>query len=406
VLNHNNHLNLPGYYYKVDDKIFLSKVEAILEAQKTSADISWYFHNHIFDKLDWTKEPEIGIDELYRIRAQQIRDQYDYVILLASGGADSTNALWSFLKNNIHIDEIIAGAPMSGLQSYQMNDKDTSVNNTVSETEFALFPLLEKVRQDYPNVRITVNDYFEDILNYKTDEWLYRAGEWISPVTTKGNLDKYKRLVEMAENGVKIGVVWGIDKPIVRYKKDGSVWLNILDRAVNIARPSFEKSYPNVEKVLFYYTEQLPELMIKQAHMVARYVNRPENKWISSLIIQLSKPWDLPNNIDYDDFELPGAQLHNVKGDYQRSIVPCIYPSHYSQDIFQCGKSNGTFMGLQNAWFYTLHKDTYIYQLIKSDFSLFYKNLKPKYLSASGREFKFYKLSYKIGHISNFKENV
>jgi hypothetical protein len=63
-------------------------------------------------------------------------------------------------------------------------------------------------------------------------------------------------------------------------------------------------------------------------------------------------------------------------------------------------------MGLQNSWFYSLHKDTRAYQLIKSDFSMFYKNLKSKYLAPSSREFKFYKLSYKIGHISNFKENI
>jgi hypothetical protein len=406
VPNCNNNLNLPGYHYKVNDKIFLSKIEAILEAQKTSADVSWYFYNHVFDSVDWTKEPDLSLDAFYKIRAQQIRDQFDYVIVLASGGADSTNALWSFLKNNIHVDEIIAGAPMSGLKNYTMNNSDRSVNNTISETEYALWPLLDEVKQNYPNVKITINDYFEDILNYKTDEWLYRAGEWISPVTTKGNLDKFSRLVDMAENGKKIGVVWGIDKPNIRYLKDGSVCLNILDRAVNIARPSFAKSYPNVETVLFYYTAQLPELMIKQAHTVAKYINLPENRWISSLVLDLSRSTSLETSLEYDDLGLPGAVTTNLKGDYQRSIVPCIYPTHYSQDIFQCAKSNGTFMGLQNSWFYSLHKDTRAYQLIKSDFSMFYKNLKSKYLAPSRREFKFYKLSYKIVHISNFKENI
>jgi hypothetical protein len=184
-------------YYSVNNQKYTNKIQAVLEAQKTLADITWDFHNDTFNRINWTSEPNLSLDVLYKMRAQQIRDQYDYVIVMCSGGADSTNVIKSFLNNNIFVDEIVAGAPMSGLNNWNWNNKDTSVSNTISETKYALFPLLNDIASQYPTVKITFNDYFENIIKYKTDEWLYTCQDWINPVVNaKGRLDKFKHICQ------------------------------------------------------------------------------------------------------------------------------------------------------------------------------------------------------------------
>ena len=59
-------------YYKVNNKIFFEKIEAILYANQTLSDIEWFIHDETFSKVDWTVEPTTSLDEFYRIRAQQI----------------------------------------------------------------------------------------------------------------------------------------------------------------------------------------------------------------------------------------------------------------------------------------------------------------------------------------------
>jgi hypothetical protein len=386
-------------YYTVNGIRYSNKIQAILEAQRTLADISWDYHDEVFRKCNWTIEPELSLDELYRLKAQQIRAEYDYVIVMCSGGADSTNIVRSFLRNNIHIDEIIAGAPMSGLKNWNWNNKDRSVENTISETKYALFPLMEEVAQQYPNVKITVNDYFENIVNFETDKWIYDCQDWINPaVQSRSSLDKFKHIVDLANTGKRIGVVWGIDKPMIKYNSVGDVCLVINDLAVNNAHPPFKTSYPNVDRILFYYTANFPEMLIKQAHVVAKYIHKKENLWLSRTIRDTINPeiW-----LQHNDKNNP--EKKDLKGDYQRGIVPAIYPTTYG-NVFQCQKSFRSFMPEQHFWLQMLHEDSRICQLIKSDFNLFYKNINLKYLKSNGIGFKSWQQWYKIGHYTEFME--
>jgi hypothetical protein len=390
-------------YYLVNGISYTDKITAILEAQKTLADISWNYYRDVFDKINWRIEPQLSLDSLYRIRAQQIRDKYDYVVVLVSGGADSTNMVKSFLNNNIHIDEIVASHADSGLSKWQWNDKDKSINNTISETKYAQYPLLNEISVKYPNVKISIKDYFEDILNFKSDEWLLKSGDWISPVNTKGKLDKFKHIVNLAEQGKRIAVCWGLDKPNLRYSKEGDIYALITDKGVNVARPAFDIDYPNVDKVLFYWSPELPELIIKGAHEVAKYVHKKENLWITNIIKEMGNfnTKTVPE-IEQDSFGVPVVDNKpSSKGEYQRAIVPCLYPTTWN-NAFQCDKGNSSFMGLQNDWFYKLHKDTMAYQMIESDFKNFYKNLNPKYLHPSRTGFKPLSQFYKLGHYKQF----
>jgi hypothetical protein len=381
-------------FYVVNGIKYSNKIQAVLEAQKTLAEIKWEFHNEKFNQINWQVDPAISLKELYRIRCQQIRDQYDYVVVMCSGGADSTNVIKSFLYNNIHVDEVIAGAPMSGLKGWDWNDKNTDVTNTISETKYALFPLLEEIAHNYPKVKITVNDYFEDITKFETDKWIYDCRDWVNPaVASRARLDKFKHLVDLADAGKRIAVVWGIDKPIMKYDRDGDMYCIMNDLGVNNAHPPFENEYTNVDRILFYWAPDLPELLAKQCHEVAKFIHRKENLWIAKTIQSLTdgrlwKPED------------PGFRK-NFNWDYQRAYNPVIYPNTWD-NLFQCKKAGVSFMPGQHHWINILHKDSRLCQLIESDFSLFYKSINPKYLDMHGTGFKRYEIKFNIGNYKNW----
>jgi hypothetical protein len=380
-----------GFYYKVGNKVFYNKIEAVLYANTTLTDITWHYNDELFSSLDWTVEPTTSLDEFYKIRANQIRDNYDYVVILCSGGADSTNVVKTFLENNITIDEIIAAAPMSGLRDYNFNDNDTTHLNTMSETKYAQLPLIHDITFNYTNIKITLHDYFEEMINYKTDEWLYQSEDWIHPSSVaRYRYERHKHLKDLAESGKRIAFVYGIDKPWLSIGRDNCIYTIFSDLTVNTQRQPFDKHYPNVENVLFYWSATLPQLMIKQAHEVSRWIFKPENgnalQYLQDRRIMMNWSWEL------------NRYRHSK---YERAIVPCLYPSTHKK-IFQAEKPIKLFLGEHDGWFYKHHSKTHMYEMIISDVSHFYKNINEKYLNAEKNGFVTYMASYKIGELSNF----
>jgi hypothetical protein len=377
-------------YYIVNDKIFEEKLDAILYANETRADVGWYYHDTILNAVDWSIEPETSLDEFYKIRAQQIRDEYDYIVIMCSGGADSTNVVWSFLNNGIHVDEVVASAPMSGLRNWNDTTNDQSASNTMSETVYAQLPLLNEIKTKHPTVKISINDYFENIINFKTDEWLFRGGEWIHPSgVARYNLEQLTHLRNMAESGKKIGIIYGIDKPSIKFI-DNEVQTNISDLAVNVQRQAFDKKYSNVENVLFYYSYELPQMMIKQAHQVAKWVALPENADVLKLVFDNKKHRQL--------YFAQNRLRHSL---YERAIVPCIYPSTH-RSVFQGAKPTRMFLGEHDDWFYKLHSNTRMFEMVESDFRNFIKSIDPKYLNQVRTGFTLYIKSFTLGTKSKF----
>lgn len=402
-------------HYRVNGNSFgTNKVLAVLEAQKTNSEVEWYFFDDELSKVNWKAEPVQTLDQLYKMRAMQIRIEYDYVILFLSGGADSNNMARTFLNNGIHIDEVVAMIPESGISNYDWNDKDISASNLMSETKYAQYPILNEVKTKSPSTKITVYDFFDDMVNMKSDSWIYNTeGDIIDIVgSLYGKLEKYKVIRDMAENGKRIASVWATDKPILAFSPQGDIFFVLADSPTHLPKYPFETVYPNVDRVLFYYTHQLPELMVKQAHVVAREVHKPENKQIYNSIIHQR------NKVEYNRGRTDSEVLTNMfqmsdstsnsqyspKNVYQRGIVPFIYPSTYDKDLFQARKYElgQTFMPAFQNWIPSLHSGTRIMEMITSDFSLFYKNISQKYLNSNRTGFKMCIKQFKIGSHSNF----
>lgn len=376
----------PDIYYSVDNRVYENKIDAVLDANRTMSEVKWHFFEDDFRRAEWSKEPQESLDTLYRIRAQEIRDSYDYVVILCSGGADSTNVLKTFINNKIKVDEIIAAAPLEGLRDYQFNDKDTSHRNTISETVYVQIPFINEIAQQHPEIRVTLHDYFQDIINYKSDEWLYSSDDWLHPSgLARYRYERVTHLRNMADAGKRIAFVYGIDKPSLMRTDDDEIHILFSDLAVNVRKPPFDRPYPNVDAVMFYWDKTTTTLLRKQAHQLTKWIFQPEN--VKALC------W-MPGIRASKIFTFEERRFRNSK--YERAIVPCIYPTTH-KSIFQTEKPTKIFMGELDEWFYSHHKSTRSFEMIWSDTLGFYKNINDKYLNEGKNGLQIFFNRYKIG---------
>ena len=89
-------------YWEVNNKYFFDIFEWLRYASVNKIyDVKYY--DSVYTTLDWSKEPTETLDEMYKDRALQLRDEYDYLILSFSGGSDCNNILRSFIDNNINL---------------------------------------------------------------------------------------------------------------------------------------------------------------------------------------------------------------------------------------------------------------------------------------------------------------
>jgi hypothetical protein len=388
----NIELDYANGYYTVGNEIFEKKVLAVQRASTTKQDVEWVWHDKKMSSFDWTVEPPVSLDMLYKLRAQEIREKYDYVLIFCSGGADSTNVLQSFLKNGIHVDEVVAGAPLSGLSNWKYSNTDYSANNTISETKFAQLPLMEYVQQNFPKTKVTIHDYFTDMLNYKEDSWLINSGDYIHPTfAARYNLERheYSYLRKLADSGKKIALVYGIDKPMLG-QGEKNMYIVFSDQLVCNGFKSIE--HPNVSVELFYWSPDAIPLLTKQGHTAAKWVCKPENEdWLENAVVTKTS-----NLVD-------AKWSRNA---FERKIIPLVYPSlNYSQ--FQCQKPNRAFMGQHDAWFPVLHSDLKVRQLMISDYRNLTNSLDSSVFRTNGYGrvigFRKYYKFYKLGPIEKFR---
>jgi len=330
-------------FYTVGDKVFYSKPMALLEATQTNQFPHWNFNNDVFGAQTWTEEPKTDIRKLYQLRAQQLRDRYDYIRLEFSGGGDSTTALYSFVLNGIHIDEVVFRYPKTGHKNVNDDPFNTKPENTLSEAKYAAYPVLDWLRTMSPKTKITEHDYVENMLGMKYDEsWVLRTKDYFQPGhafkhSSTGHIE-HKRL---ADSGKKICILYGVDKPKLCIK-DKKWYAYFIDIMANHSVGDFG-DYNNMTNEYFYWSPDLPELFVKQCHIVKNWFMLPQNKHM-----QYVCRW--PNY----------SYTHRTT--YEHLIKPLIYPD-YNQETFQTSKPTNSFYNEMDYWFYTNFQDSTPYRV-------------------------------------------
>jgi hypothetical protein len=270
-------------YYLVGQNKFSNKTHALLESKKTGHDLSWIFNDSVYGKIDWTVPVNVPLMELYKARALQLRQQYDYLILYYSGGADSTNVLHAFIDNNIFIDEILMWDCEPTKST--VNDKDYSNKNYYSETKYAAMVHLNKVKNTLdPNTKITLKDFAKtglDIIS-KQDNW-YEDMPLGLTLSISGILRQVSEqhdvhFLRQQDTGKSTCYIMGIDKPLV-CKEGNDYYAYFQDTgAYHVMNPvDFAGGSDHVTTEFFYWTPDFPEIVVKQSQLIkAHYESKPE----------------------------------------------------------------------------------------------------------------------------------
>ena len=255
-------LDLTSKYFYYDDtgNIFSNRFQTLASDKK----IYFHFHDAFFKKQNWNIEPSETLDALYKQRAQQIRDRYDYLVLCYSGGIDSTQILETFYYNNIHIDEIVMVGAFSQ-DSFKGSDE-----NHNGEIYRNCLGTLNNF--NLPNTKITMLDYskhFSDIRNfslirdYGSDFYQHLGVRTSVSRLFWNNLDEY---VNSKDN---TGYIFGRDKPHMFYdavSDNYGVYFSDFSFMTGV-----REVYKNGETVNFYTDPECFLLMLKQYHTIINH---------------------------------------------------------------------------------------------------------------------------------------
>jgi hypothetical protein len=264
-------------YYLIDNTIkTLSKFEAFQLAGKDWSRIKFIYNEDVFGSYDWTIEPDEDIYELYRQRAQQLREKYDYLVLMYSGGIDSHTILETFLDNNIKLDEICS------FNISDVADKVEKLNKEVFNTAIPFIETLnlKKIGTIFRTVEIgnLILDWWNSDFHCENFQYYSSHQQWSGAVRTYQFKSKIKDHVTLSESGKTICYIWGADKPTILVENNRYV-LHIIDAQIDfgnkqyINRLNFDKKFYNFHDETFYISRDCPKISIKQSHMLIKLIS-------------------------------------------------------------------------------------------------------------------------------------
>ena len=258
-------------FYQIGNFKTYSRFEAIEKSVQSGHIPHWNFNDEIYGCLDWTQEPKQSLGELYRQRAQQLRDKYDYLVLWFSGGADSTNILNSFVDNDIKLDEV------ASYVNYEATKDSYSWLN--AEIYYVAAPVVDKAKLKQPGLQHTVVDISQSTLDYFLNrsakfDWIYHVNTHMSPNACSRTDAKYTvtHWRKLFDSGKKVGFVYGFDKPAL-YGINGKYYFEFSDLVDGCVSAECQMSNRSWEfNELFYHTPDMPTIPIKQSHIIKNYL--------------------------------------------------------------------------------------------------------------------------------------
>jgi hypothetical protein len=285
----NNHLNKHGFFIVGEEK-FYSKLDAIKHSQATGQKVEWNFNNKIFSQQDWTIEPTDPICKMYHRRARDIRDRYDYVVVMFSGGADSTTVLDSFFKNGIHVDEIL----VDEWSKYTQEGANSYMN---SEITYAARPYLEKHAPASTKVRFDdVSDL--ELACIRDPDFRQRSYREVNNVHNPGMIslhytmeNRHHEYVDIRAKGKSIVFVWGEAKPKIDYDTStGKHYFYFEDHYAHAPQPRDQESPdPLVHHEQFFDDPEYPELKIKQCHLLLKNLKQITHR--GDIFLSMEDAW-------------------------------------------------------------------------------------------------------------------
>lgn len=333
-------------FYQVDTFKTYSKVEAILLSEKTGKKVVWHYNDTEFESIDWKIEPTRSLSDLYALRARQIRERYDYIVLFYSGGADSHNMVRAFLDNDLHIDEIASFWSEEG--DSRGAGHDSHFNHEIATRAI---PSTIKILDTHPHIKHRVIDLSQTISKIYDDpsrkfDFIYQMNNMYSPNHYARSLyceqnEDYRNIINQ---GKSLCFVYGGDKPRL-FQRDGRYCVQFIDMIDHFVSPRVQmlsRTCDNFE--LFYWTPDLPQLVSKQAHTVMKYLK----------LVKCNG--NVSQNMDF--VPGPNAQFKSFGSIQEGQQIFYLNNHGIHKLIYGIGptptiKPNNVFYGLRDVWFHS-----------------------------------------------------
>jgi hypothetical protein len=254
-----------------------------------------------------------------------------------SGGADSTNILESFLVNDIYLDEIAT------FQNYSVTGDHESFLN--AEVTRVARPKIEILKEKYPWLKHRIIDLGPMEIDYFSSEegksWVYELNTILAPMCVgKESLGlKIKEWRDIIESGKKLCILYGSEKPRVLHKNGRYVFnfIDVIDNTCTVKSMAGLQPYTDE---LFYWTPDLPEICIKQAHMIKNYLSQPNIENANFITTEkTSLACTVKNGKTY---WLTSHGVHTI-----------VYPN-WDITTFSVGKSPAIMLSLRDSWLFDL----------------------------------------------------
>ena len=296
--------------YQYDGEFFVNKYQAVDRAREKHDPlpyISLWFHDDLFSKLNWQEEPDLSLDALYKLQAETLRNKHDYLILMYSGGSDSHQVLRTFMKNNIHIDEIRSYWPIQLANKITPTFDPKDPKGLLSEYH-SVMPWFKRIKNELPRTILNVVDYSDHITEYLTDDFLsqyetkirHHAHIYTQIKHAFESNDLIKHISTLPAKNV--GVIYGSDKPKF-FIKDNLFCFRFLD----LGRPGADiaqQTNINYTPHMFYWSPSAPFIPIKQCHIIKKFIEQtPELHKIAIDYAHVLRENALLKRVMYPDFD-------------------------------------------------------------------------------------------------------
>jgi len=310
-----------GHYLVGDDPTPIYHLKIALEKRKaTGSEVKFIFHDNIYRAANPIVNPEKSLLDLYVERVRQLRKKYDYLVLMYSGGADSHNVLKCFEHSDTKLDEIVSFVDSS------YKSKDSKISSEIyqvaipevqqyqiryPETEFRLIEIREVQKQIFNDTSFKFDHYQDTTYSLIPFALMHYFG-----------LNYIQKYHQLHQAGKKVGVIQAIDK--VQLRVVNNKWgFQFSDWSSSFGHKHYFRDYPIYDE-FFYWTAEMPEISIKQAHVASKYLD-----YLDSINAETK----------YRDHELPNVTVRKsgVKTNWEY-VNHIVYP-FWKQGTFSTGKT-------------------------------------------------------------------
>jgi hypothetical protein len=351
-----------GYYVCGNLKTY-SKIEALEHAHLINTPVQWIFNDDVFSTHPWHIDTQQDIKKLYKKRAQQLREKYDYIVIWYSGGADSFTVVNSFRENNIHVDEIAQFHSYEGEKTWNsyLNKevKDVAIPQTLEFLKS--MPHTKHRTVDLTAITKSIFDEDNNHLNF-----IYYGNHAFGPhhLARSYLREKVADWAKIIASGKKLCFVYGCDKPPVHYDTQTDKYFlqfqDLIDACVGPRTQILGRQEEHDE--LFYWSPDAMDLMARQAHIIMNYMRNPPKQDLNSRYLT-TNPW--MSQLGPDNKYLSSGYIRkragtNINNQFYYlttdGLHRLIYPD-WREDTFSLGKNLGFIFGPRDRWWWQAHRD-------------------------------------------------